>query len=560
MGSPPAITGPGGQSFETKVAASYLVGMLCGDEPRDLPGTAFNKLKLQGASAGFALDDIVIHAIDNRNRPVILEIQAKRTMSFSPSDTQFKSLIKQMALAAPLTRESQYHGLAVAVDRTLSIWSFIDVLNWARAFESAEPFMRQLEAPGVANGKMRSFTKTFRDHLGQAGVNNDDTSVWRLLRRFWIQIYDFSSDSSGYEHLLVQRLKAFLPPTEGSRARDLWARLQEIVATYAVSAGELSRDTLVRLLSDFPLSDGRSSTSQNLKMMPVTPTFNTVLIAPNYVHDSIGTLWGAHPEAEGQNETEKQIGVMTDACKNSPEAKIELDNLTEIIPLPHRDDWGYSRVLPTTIGYVCTDLVGQIYITNLSDPAVILGFDKTGENEIEDPRWEALVAEHLGPESPYFNLVKRALSISWSASGLGLPLAKNGTMPVDVNLSFRARYSWDDLRAQDPDGIVEVGSSFTHEWQISAIVRIMTAALLPRYLAIGPTIRIDYSVNGERASCMRQIKVAFDQSDPATAVEFGWLPFNLKKFLSSWARMEVARDQELRVMLRKFYANRYDTP
>ncbi|MBB2796834.1 UNVERIFIED_ORG: hypothetical protein GGD58_005752 [Rhizobium pisi] len=559
MGSPPATTGPGGQSFEAKVAASYLVGMLCGDEPRDLPGMAFTKLKLQGASAGFALDDIVIHAIDRENRPAIMEIQAKRTMSFSPSDTQFKSLIKQMA-SASFSREWQHHRLAVAVDRTLSIWSVIDVLNWARTFESAEPFMRQLEVPGVANDKMRSFTNTFRDHLGQAGANNDDISVWQLLRRFWIQVYDFSSDNSGYEHLLVQRLKAFLPPTESNRARDLWARLQEIVATYAINAGELSKDTLVRLLSDFPLSDGLSSPSQNLRIAPVTPTFNAVLIAPNYVHDNIETLWGAHSEAERYNETAKKIGVMTDACKNSPAAKIELDYLTKIIPLPHRDDMGYARFLPTTIGYVQTDLVGQLYVTNLSDPAVILGFEKTGENEIADPRWEALVGEHLGLENPYFHLVKRALSISLSASGLGVSLAKNGSMPVDVNLSFRARCSWDDLRAQVPDGTIDVGSSFTHKWQISAIVGITTAALLPRYLAIGPTIRVDYSVNGERAFCMRQVKVAFDQSDPATASEVGWLPFNLKEFLSSWARMEVARDHELRAMVREFYANRYDSP
>lgn len=46
MGSSPAGTGPGGQSFEGKVAASYLVGMLCGDEPRDLPGMTFVKIKL----------------------------------------------------------------------------------------------------------------------------------------------------------------------------------------------------------------------------------------------------------------------------------------------------------------------------------------------------------------------------------------------------------------------------------------------------------------------------------------------------------------------------------
>lgn len=560
MGSSPAGTGPGGQSFEGKVAASYLVGMLCGDEPRDLPGMTFAKIKLQGATAGFALDDIVIHATDRDNRPAILEIQAKRTMSFSTSDVQFKKLTKQMASAASLTSEGQHHGLAVAVDRTLAIWSCIDVLNWARSFESAEPFTQQLETPGVANEKMRSFVKTFRNNLGKAGASNDDTSVWRLLRRFRIQTYDFSSDDSGYEHLLIQRLSAFLSPTDRDRAKDLWAGLLRIAATYATNAGELNRDTLVRLLSNVPLPAGLSPPLQNLKITPAVPKVEVVRIVPHHVHDSVESLWGTHPKTESANQTEREICVMTDACRRSTAARLEMDYLTKIIPLPRRDDRGYARFLPTTIGYVVTDLTGQIFMTNLGEPDIIIGFDRTLESNVEDPRWEALVDEHLGLESPYFHLVKSALSISLSVSGREVPLAKNGTMPVDLNLSFRARYHWDDLRAQSPDGVVEVGSSFTHEWQISAIVRILTAALLPRYLTAGPTIRIDYRVNGELASCTRQVSVSREPSDPSIASDLELLPFNLREFHHSWARLEVARDQELNAMVRDFYANRPDNP
>lgn len=48
----PASTGPAGPLFEGKVAAHYLLTMLCEGEPRGLPGSEVKAVKFQAGAAG----------------------------------------------------------------------------------------------------------------------------------------------------------------------------------------------------------------------------------------------------------------------------------------------------------------------------------------------------------------------------------------------------------------------------------------------------------------------------------------------------------------------------
>lgn len=47
---------------------------------------------------------------------------------------------------------------------------------------------------------MRSFVDVFRTNLALAGGPTDDETVWRLLRRFQILVFDFESTGSDYDH------------------------------------------------------------------------------------------------------------------------------------------------------------------------------------------------------------------------------------------------------------------------------------------------------------------------------------------------------------------------
>ena len=96
----PASSGPAGSHFEGQVAAHYLLSMLTGTEPRGLPGTTIDRIEMQRASEGRALDDVIIHAHDGRGEPAILEIQVKRSTTFAPADKVFRAVVAQIVEAS----------------------------------------------------------------------------------------------------------------------------------------------------------------------------------------------------------------------------------------------------------------------------------------------------------------------------------------------------------------------------------------------------------------------------------------------------------------------------
>ena len=98
--SSPASRGPAGPHFEGLVGAHYLLTMLAGAEPRGLPGTTIDRVELQRAGEAYPLDDVIVHAHDSRGAEAILEIQVKRSISFTPTDSVFRSVVSQIADAS----------------------------------------------------------------------------------------------------------------------------------------------------------------------------------------------------------------------------------------------------------------------------------------------------------------------------------------------------------------------------------------------------------------------------------------------------------------------------
>jgi len=230
------------------VGAAYLLALLTGSEPRGLPGTTIDSIKLQRAAEGHPLDDVIIHAHDRRAKPAVLEIQVKRTISFAPSDDVFRKVVDQIARASqqPDFRTSR-HEMAIATARTS--WkidgSYQDVLTWARQLGDAATFFARINRPGSANNDMRTFVGTFRTHLQNAGVPKDDDSVWQLLRRLQILLFDFTAQGSASEDLAKERAVRALHSDDGARAGALWSTLIELALRTAASGGELKRENVI---------------------------------------------------------------------------------------------------------------------------------------------------------------------------------------------------------------------------------------------------------------------------------------------------------------------------
>ena len=250
----PTATGPAGSLFEGQVGAHCLLALLSG-EPRGLPGVMVDRVEFQRAPEGRPLDDIIVHGHDSIGAAVTLEIQVKREITFAPKDGVFKDVGGQIAKA--IQRDDFWtmrYELAIATAKTsLKIaGSYQDLLRRARDIESADLFMERLRRPGASSEDMRVFVETFRGHLQAAGAPNDDETVWKLLRRMQILVFDFTAPGSADELLARERCFRALHPDEAARAGSLWTGFVQRAIQLAASGGEDTFESLKGFLQEQP--------------------------------------------------------------------------------------------------------------------------------------------------------------------------------------------------------------------------------------------------------------------------------------------------------------------
>lgn len=242
-----ASTGPAGAHFEGQVGAFYLLTLLSGTEIRGLPGVSINSVEFQRAAEGHPLDDVIVKGVAANGSTRVLEIQVKRSISFSPKDPIFKDVVAQM-LQADIG-----HELAVATARTTSKKvdsAYQDVLRMARHIGDPDTFMERIYRPGSANADMREFVDTFKANVVDHGGSDDNRSIWQLLRRFQILIFDYTALGSHCQALDLERAGRLLTPDSESNSASLMANLAEHEMTLAADGGDCDRTSLVELLQN----------------------------------------------------------------------------------------------------------------------------------------------------------------------------------------------------------------------------------------------------------------------------------------------------------------------
>ena len=272
--SSPASIGPAGARFEGQVGAHYLLTMLALSEPRGLPGTAIDRIELQRGDDGFPLDDVILHTHEHTTgHPATLQIQVKRSIAFSPSDATFRKVVGQIAKAIKQPDFwSRRNELAIATARTSRKidGAYQDVLKWARELGTARTFFDRLNRAGASNDDMRTFAGTLRDHLCDAGAPHDDKTVWRVLGRLQILVFDYTAVGSATEELSRERALRMLPPEDAESASTLWSVLTDLAEEIAESGGDRDRARLVadllgksiRLAADRRLANVRSAVAE----------------------------------------------------------------------------------------------------------------------------------------------------------------------------------------------------------------------------------------------------------------------------------------------------------
>lgn len=251
-GVSPASSGPAGSHFEAQVGAFYLLSLLTGTQPRGLRGTTIDRVAFQRAAEGRPLDDVIVHAHDTQGNPSVLEVQVKRSITFAPTDQVFRAVVGQIVKASrrPDFWTTRYE-LAIAtaqISRQIA-GPYQEVLNWARQIGDATTFHAQIDRPGSASRDMRMFVSTFKEHLRGAESPDDDETVWRLLRRLQILVFDFTAPGSASEALAQERAVRALHADDAPRAGTLWTTLIELALQVAATAGDRNRIRLIEELT-----------------------------------------------------------------------------------------------------------------------------------------------------------------------------------------------------------------------------------------------------------------------------------------------------------------------
>ena len=264
--SSPASSGPAGSHFEGQVGAHYLLSLLTRTEPRGLPGSMSDRVAFQRGAEGHPLDDIIVRAHNGDGTSATLEIQVKRGLKFTPSDSEFRKVVAQIAAAS---HRSDFfttrYELAIAVARSSHKIDgpYQDVLTWARQIGDAQTFIDRIQRPGSANNDMRAFVETFRSNLKEAGAPDDDQTVWRLLSKLQILVFDFTAQGSQSEELVKERAARALHPDDSARAVEFWHSLVGLAIEVDSSGGDRTRDRLVTDMTrrSFRLAGDRRYTS-----------------------------------------------------------------------------------------------------------------------------------------------------------------------------------------------------------------------------------------------------------------------------------------------------------
>jgi hypothetical protein len=251
--APPAASGPAGPLFEGRVGAFYLLDLLSAGEPRGLPGATTRAAMLQQSAHGRLLDDITIDAVNADGSEAFLDIQAKRTIDFTRSDTNFADVVRRFWATSqkPQFATARYE-MAVAIARTSTRIErhCQQVLEWARRLDDAGSFAAHIQRIGFATNEMREFVAVFRHHLIELGAPSDDETIWRLLRRFKILVFDFEAPGSDYDHRARERCRAVLAPDQAAQAASLWSALTDEALSYDAVGGAVGRPALAGLLGE----------------------------------------------------------------------------------------------------------------------------------------------------------------------------------------------------------------------------------------------------------------------------------------------------------------------
>ena len=245
--SNPFSTGSGGARFEANIQATFVTLMLSGGYAPCLPSWPIVEIKLQGAVAGYATDDLIVFVENpaNNDRRRLLG-QVKNSITITAKSKLFSEVIQaawsDFNNSNVFTKGKDVIALITGPINATDTDGVNGLLEQARHSRDADEFLTQVERANFCSDNVRNKLAAFKDQLKSANKGNDveKQDLYEFLKHFHLLGYDLAKKGSIVSSLLQSHIAQFNKDIPDK----IWYQIVTEVQDFNQYAGTITLDTL----------------------------------------------------------------------------------------------------------------------------------------------------------------------------------------------------------------------------------------------------------------------------------------------------------------------------
>lgn len=214
--SNPFSTGNGGARFEANIQATFVTLMLSGGHAPCLPSWPIVEIKLQGAVADYATDDLIVFVENpaNNDRRRLLG-QVKNSIAITAKSKLFAEVIQaawnDFNDPKLFTKGKDVIALITGPINATDSDGVNGLLEQARHTRDADEFLTQVNRANFCSDNVRNKLAAFKAQLKAANRGNDveEQDLYEFIRHFHLLGYDLAKKGSVISSLLQSHIAQF---------------------------------------------------------------------------------------------------------------------------------------------------------------------------------------------------------------------------------------------------------------------------------------------------------------------------------------------------------------
>jgi hypothetical protein len=246
--SNPISTGSGGARFEANIQAQFVTLMLSGGYAPCLPSWPIVEIKLQGAVAGYATDDLIVFVENpaNKNDRRRLLGQIKNSIAITIKSKLFAEVIQaawnDFNNPNVFSKGKDVIALITGPINTTDTDGVNGLLEQARHTRDADEFLTQVDRANFCSDNVRNKLAAFKAQLKAAnkGIDVKEQDLYEFLRHFHLLGYDLAKKGSIVSSLLQSHIAQFNKDIPDK----IWYQIVTEVQDFNQYAGTITFGTL----------------------------------------------------------------------------------------------------------------------------------------------------------------------------------------------------------------------------------------------------------------------------------------------------------------------------